>query len=1397
MMSQARPQLLDSNREESLFDTIYQAAIDQDKEKIDAALSIVCIDVFSFRELHVPVSKLAAEGKLQAVDFLTKHYNVQPYWIIAGLSFQKDKSAAYAFLEKSQNEHSELRNIILRLMVAGFVESDDKSEVYNLLTFIHQTSPTDVTCILQSIAYGIAKLRHQNDIDEFLEKVKTEYPRHLTAMFSEIFLGLGRGNRENEAATFLTYIKSNYPEHAADALINLGAGYAEGRHKLQAYRCISQIMTDYPKKINTLLVEIALHFAASGGIQEAQDFLVKTHAEFKEHATLVLGGIISGLAESGYLMAAYQLIADAKPDDISYALSELAFRFVILGNIKQFDAVLKKTKIDYPDKFENVLTNTAFRCARTHSELIINTILDRVQTDYPENFRKIPQMIAYGLVFDGYRSPANTFLETVAKKHPSQLVTVLIQMTSTLAMAKYKKSLTDFFDHTQTNYPRRMKLVLIKALVTIHDNVSKSEAHALLKKLKINYPKIFNSVLNSFAFDYIKSHSSADALEFLLKIRENYPTKIRPILLDILKYFQSVSKEQCCVFIDQVFKLIHDDCTAVLSNFLYQLSKEKNIPFIYDMLAKIKNEYLEAIPEVLERIGKGLAESCQTQEVIAFLKKVETEFTIDYPDVLAEVTFGFSRSGRINEALECLASFHLKSLDDSGIIERIAYFLALHGYLTEACAIFDKAKIDYPNDIERVLEKIAYGLAEGNHEIKIKKLLAEFDVKYPHLISILWIGLGSGYAKRGLLREAYQALDHVHVNYSNQIESLLSALASAFVRAGNDQIVSEFLFMKVSKDYPQHISSVIQNIAATMHGRRYCLKKEILSKVLALIDDPVIRSNLAKLMQVFVEKDYSSESLLPRADKFNHFMKQNQINYDQAACWIQPELQILLLQGSKFINVHRFPASIFLYIVSFIHPITQADARDLSNKFLIKHYHASFFSKLGSRSIFLTSKGLIPVNQTDNILTELKNSDLAVRNVGSNQSVTLPQAEITLCILFCLTLMDKSRLPPYSTIKILMLLSGLSEIESCDLFNKFTMRFSKNHLFANYKHNGTLLLSQMNFLMFSRYEKKWEDNTNKKSSLLKVLTELVNPDDEYFLKEANKAFESNNYSKKVEYSTKILSNIKKHGKPDVIFRLSANNNAFISLCLDEKLPHYAVWSNHLKAHNYIGEQIESIDRKIKTTLLDEYIGSYFYDFYCQMRNREDRDPSIDDAMLEIACDLGVLYALTERIKQQSDKLILILISNSTTSNNKLLADQQLKENSKMLCNQFWSLGYLYMSLIYLHIGNSIANQTVINDTSLSQIADHHQLKAYKLFLGAKELDSHKKLSQNTKVIESLCKEKGLSFFGAANWDEGERYYLQHLRKTLCPTPILQKIGDKIKDEIREKINPAHQQSYKI
>ena len=52
------------------FDQIYQAAKEQNPEKLNEALRLVCVDVYKRGTDFTPVAQLACEGNRAAVEFL-------------------------------------------------------------------------------------------------------------------------------------------------------------------------------------------------------------------------------------------------------------------------------------------------------------------------------------------------------------------------------------------------------------------------------------------------------------------------------------------------------------------------------------------------------------------------------------------------------------------------------------------------------------------------------------------------------------------------------------------------------------------------------------------------------------------------------------------------------------------------------------------------------------------------------------------------------------------------------------------------------------------------------------------------------------------------------------------------------------------------------------------------------------------------------------------------------------------------------------------------------------------------------------------------------------------------------------------------------------------------------
>lgn len=294
--------------------------------------------------------------------------------------------------------------------------------------------------------------------------------------------------------------------------------------------------------------------------------------------------------------------------------------------------------------------------------------------------------------------------------------------------------------------------------------------------------------------------------------------------------------------------------------------------------------------------------------------------------------------------------------------QRLAQILFLN-----SIDVFDKKYASSPiarfateNDITSViflanhgasLDWAAYGFARGRHTAEAFNVLDNVKRNQPDQVRFILYGIASGFAISGYKNEAVAFLNLIMREYPIHMASILNYMADGFAKSIHKQDAYAFL-EEVTNKYPAYHISVLKEIVLSEHQAGTCTDQAVVLKTLALIDDNNARSQLALELKDSILA-YDTLNLASKASRFNQRMKKVDITYNQLLGWIQPEMQIFLLQGISLVHKGKLSSSTFLYIATFLSPMTLTETLDLSNKLALSTCPARLFKTLKQHGALL------------------------------------------------------------------------------------------------------------------------------------------------------------------------------------------------------------------------------------------------------------------------------------------------------------------------------------------------------------------------------------------------------------------------------------------------------------
>jgi hypothetical protein len=283
----------------------------------------------------------------------------------------------------------------------------------------------------------------------------------------------------------------------------------------------------------------------------------------------------------------------------------------------------------------------------------------------------------------------------------------------------------------------------------------------------------------------------------------------------------------------------------------------------------------------------------------------------------------------------------------------LAFFCALDGQEIEAYEFLEYLKRIHPNEASMIHREMIKSFVYNNHLTLAEDLLEQFKQLYPHQISIALQDQAFCAALAGNPKKTYEFLEQLK-NISSDYTKIIKDIAFGFALARHRPYGFEVakpqasllydLLERVSIQYPKELESVFNSI---IRGKQLNREKidEFVTKAWQSIKDPTLRDNLYGKLQNSIKE---IKSFLKKAEvQRQALMTKEGIDYPQSWAWIQPEVQIFLLNSISLANQKKFYHPILLlHIAEFLIPLSAPDICDLSNKFFMKIGSKRFFKNL-------------------------------------------------------------------------------------------------------------------------------------------------------------------------------------------------------------------------------------------------------------------------------------------------------------------------------------------------------------------------------------------------------------------------------------------------------------------
>jgi hypothetical protein len=301
-----------------------------------------------------------------------------------------------------------------------------------------------------------------------------------------------------------------------------------------------------------------------------------------------------------------------------------------------------------------------------------------------------------------------------------------------------------------------------------------------------------------------------------------------------------------------------------------------------------------------------------------------------------------------------------------------AFFYAKNGNKIEAYELLKHLKNIHPDQASMIHREMIYCFVRYTHLELAYDLLEQFKILYPDQIYTVLQDQAFCAALAGDSIKPYELLKQVEKINSGNSELLLDDIAFGFSFNKNKELPYNLLEV-VSTQYPKALKSVFETIFDAKKRNKEPIY-EFFMRAAYAIKDPTLRTNLYQELESSIKE---INPFLKKAElKRQVVMKKEDISYPQSCAWIQPEIQIFLLNSISLANQKKFYHPILLLqIAEFLIPLSAPVICDLSNKFFMRIGHNRFFKNLVTNKSESLDHEYIPLLKNVSVLNNYKNME--------------------------------------------------------------------------------------------------------------------------------------------------------------------------------------------------------------------------------------------------------------------------------------------------------------------------------------------------------------------------------------------------------------------------------------
>jgi len=392
----------------SAFEIIYQAAKIQDANTIKKILSDVCIDV-QYAGQDTPVSRLAAEGNTDAVNFLINKFNASKLRAAYGYAQGRYIPQAETLLKQAAPEE---RFAVLQNMIYGYARGGHAVAARELFK---SAAREDRFFLLKEMVWGFAVGGHEDYANETL-KLATAAERPV--LLKSMALGYIQGKNPAKAEKILKWV--NF--HVDHRHLSLYMIFAHGLcgNETAANEILGQAHADDKLKF---LQYLACGYAIGGHISPIKKLL--NSVTFTQRIA-ILNCVLYGYAQGGYVKEVDRICNDKTYSAYRNTfIKQKAAGLANGGHLRPRDIQQYVKQVPTYNRFD-LLKEMMFESARGGQVKAAKAIL--LEARNSEERLELSKEMAYGLSSDGHVSTANEVLRYIVQQKPQDRFDVIKKM---------------------------------------------------------------------------------------------------------------------------------------------------------------------------------------------------------------------------------------------------------------------------------------------------------------------------------------------------------------------------------------------------------------------------------------------------------------------------------------------------------------------------------------------------------------------------------------------------------------------------------------------------------------------------------------------------------------------------------------------------------------------------------------------------------------------------------------------------------------------------------------------------------------------------------------------------------------------------------------------------------